>query len=307
VITQSSVYRIRSGARISSAIAAGIILLTLTAGCQTKPDSSAEEPPESSTSGEEWISLFNGVDIEDWEVKIAGYEPGVNYANTFQVEHGSIIVNYSEYGAFDERFGVLVYPKPYSYYKLAVEYRFTGEQLSDGPGWAFRNSGVMIHSQSAASMLRDQDFPISIEVQLLGGNGEEERSTANLCTPGTNVVMDGELVTRHCINSVSKTYHGDGWVRVEIEVLGADKITHRIDGTTVLEYRQPQIGGGSVSGHDSTLVADGLKLSGGYISLQSESHPVEFRVVELLNLRGCMNQESVRYRSYYVVSDPVAC
>ncbi len=286
-------------AGIPALTAAGILMLTVSVACTT--------PPNPTSNSEEWVSLFNGRDIDAWKVKIAGYEPGINYANTFRVRDGLIVVDYAEYDEFGERFGVLVYPDPYSYYKLAVEYRFTGEQLPDGPEWAYRNSGVMIHSQSAESMLRDQDFPISIEVQLLGGNGQEERTTANLCTPGTNVVMEDNLETRHCINSVSQTYHGDGWVRIEIEVLGAGKITHRIDGITVLEYEQVQIGGGSVSGHDSSLVVDGQLLSGGYISLQSESHPVEFRSVELLNLRGCMNQKSPRYRSYFVISDPVAC
>ena len=190
---------------------------------------------------------------------------------------------------------------------MAVEYRFVGAQARGGPDWALRNSGVMIHSQSAQSMAKDQDFPISIEVQLLGGNGTGERSTANLCTPGTHVVMDGKLVTQHCLNSRSKTYNGEQWVRVEVMVLGDSLVRHIVNGDTVFEYAKPQIGGGVVNNFDPAVKQDGKPLTSGYISLQSESHPIDFRKVELLNLVGCMDRRSSSYRSYYLRSDPSSC
>ncbi|SHH61134.1 protein of unknown function [Chryseolinea serpens] len=231
-----------------------------------------------------WIQLFNGKNLNDWKPKIAGYPLGENFAGTFGVSDGKIKVSYKGYENFDERYGHLFYKKPFSYYLLAVEYRFTGEQVKGGPDWAFRNSGAMIHCQSPESMGVKQDFPISIEVQLLGGNGKDERSTANLCTPGTNVVMNGNLFTNHCINSTSKTYHGDQWVRVEVLVLGDSLVKHIVEGDTVLNYEKPQIGGGNVSNYDPKEMVDGKALTKGYISLQSESHPVEFRKVEIVDL-----------------------
>ena len=256
---------------------------------------------------EVWLDLFNGEDLNDWEVKITGYDLGDNYQETFRVNEGVLEVDFSEYELFEERFGVLVYKEPFSHYRLRVDYRFTGSQLSDGPGWAIRNSGLMLHSQSAASMLKDQNFPVSIEVQLLGGNGTDERTTLNLCTPGTNVVMDGELVTRHCVNSTSDTYHGDDWVSAEIEVHGSKTFIHKMNGEIVLQYDLPQAGGGSVALHDSTLYEDGELLDGGYIGLQSESHPVHFKNVKLLNLKGCMDPESENYKSYFIESAPSSC
>jgi hypothetical protein len=231
-----------------------------------------------------WIQLFNGKDLKDWKPKIAGYPAGENFAGTFGVRDGKIKVSYSGYENFDERYGHLFYKQPFSYYLLAVEYRFTGDQAKGGPDWAFRNSGAMIHGQSPESMGVKQDFPISIEVQLLGGNGKDLRSTANLCTPGTNVVMNGKLYTDHCINSTSKTFHGDQWVRVEVLVLGDSLIKHIVEGDTVLTYEKPQIGGGNVSNYDPKEMIDGKALTKGYISLQSESHPVEFRKVEIVDL-----------------------
>lgn len=231
-----------------------------------------------------WLQLFNGKDLNDWTPKITGYPLNENYGNTFGVENGVIKVKYDAYPSFDNKFGHLFYKKKFSYYLLGVEYRFTGEQCKNGPGWAFRNSGVMLHCQSPESMGKDQDFPISIEAQLLGGNGKDERTTANLCTPGTNVFLNGNLFTTHCINSKSKTYHGDQWVRVELLVLGDSVIKHIIDKTVVLQYEQPQIGGGNVANYDPAVKNDGMLLKEGYISLQSESHPLEFRKVELVDL-----------------------
>ncbi len=255
----------------------------------------------------EWRQLFNGKDLKDWNVKITGYALNDNFGNTFRVENGMMRVGYEKYDKFNNRFGHIFYREKFSHYVIAVEYRFIGEQAPEGPGWATRNSGIMLHSPPPATMGKDQDFPISIEVQLLGGLGKGPRTTANLCTPGTNVVMDGKLFTPHCVNSKSKTYDGDQWVRVEVEVLGDKTIKHMIDGQTVLAYEQPQIGGGNVANHDPAVKKDGMLLSEGYISLQSESHPVEFRKVELLNLVGCMDSKALNYKSYYLKADNTTC
>lgn len=250
-----------------------LIILIVAAACTTtKP------------KNEGWIQLFNGKDLNDWNIKITSYPLGENFGNTFRVEDSLLKVRYDQYEKFDSKFGHIFYKHPYSHYKIRVEYRFVGDQCTEGPGWAFRNSGIMIHGQSAESMEVNQDFPVSIEVQLLGGNGTDERSTLNLCTPGTNVVMNDSLWTQHCTNSTSKTYHGDQWVTVEVEVRGDSIIRHLIDGQSVLEYTQPQLDDRDPS-YPKLLPADGNKLlKKGTISLQAESHPVDFRKVELLNL-----------------------
>src|SRR5690606_8338550 len=204
---------------------------------------------------------------------------GENYANTFRVEDGLLKVRYDGYDDFDQQYGHLFYNSPFSVYLLRVEYRFVGEQAPGGDDWSWRNSGVLLHGQDPQTMQKDQDFPISIEAQLLGGDGTHDRTTGNLCTPGTYVVID-TLFTPHCINSSSKTYHGDQWVTAEFLVLADSVIHHIIEGDTVLTYYKPQIGGGNVSNHDPAVKEDGKMLKGGYISLQSESHPIDFRKVE---------------------------
>ncbi len=255
----------------------------------------------------EWIQLFNGKDLNDWQIKITGHNLNENFGNTFRVEDGILKVRYDQYDSFRQQFGHIFFKEKFSYYLLAVEYRFVGDQCKGGPGWARRNSGAMLHSQDPATMLKDQDFPISIEAQLLGGLGEGERPTANLCTPGTQVHMADTLFTPHCISSKSKTYNGDQWVRAEFLVLGDSLIRHTIDGETVLEYTKPEIGGGGVSPVDPKVKIDNTPLTEGFISLQSESHPVEFRKVELLNLKGCKDPKAKNYKSYYVKADPAVC
>jgi hypothetical protein len=230
-----------------------------------------------------WVQLFNGKDLTGWKVKLAGHEVGDNWGDTFRVENGVLKVAYDKYTKFDSKFGHLFHEKPYSNYIFRVEYRFVGDQCPGGPSWALRNSGVMIHGQTPESMRKDQSFPVSIEVQFLGGTGGK-RPTANLCTPGTHVVMEGKLVKQHCINSTAKTYDGDQWVTVEVEVHGNKLIRHKIGGETVIEYTQPQLDENDTDAKGLIKKNGGVMLNGGTISLQAESHPVEFRKVEIMEL-----------------------
>ncbi len=262
----------------------------------TESQPAAQQTDEKAETKEEWIQLFNGMDLTGWSPKIRGHEFGDNYADTFRVDDdGSLVVSYADYKPDDflsmddkkkptwEKFGHLFYKDSFSHYVLRAEYRFVGEQVANGPGWAFRNNGFMVHGQDPSKMTKMQKFPVSIEVQLLGGGGKGDRPTVNLCTPGTNVVMDGKLFKRHCTNSKSPTFHGDQWVTVEIEVRGNEVIRHKVGGETVLEYTAPQYDERDAEARP--FIVDGnLKISSGTISIQSESHPTEFRKIELMDL-----------------------
>lgn len=263
---------------------------------------------QNGVESEEWIALFNGRNLDGWTPKIRQYAAGENFGETFRVVDGLLTVAYDQYDRFDSRFGHLFYERPFSHYRLRLEYRFIGEQAEGGPDWATRNSGAMLHSQPPETMPEAQDFPVSIEVQLLGGLSDgNPRSTGNLCTPGTNVVYQGEFTTTHCIDSTSPTFDGDQWVTAEILVLGGERFVHRINGEVVIEYTSVTTGGGAVSGHLPEMQPEGEPLGEGYISLQSESHPVQFRRVELLNLEGCMDPGSPAFRAWFVEPDPAGC
>ncbi|MEN1678340.1 MAG: DUF1080 domain-containing protein [Planctomycetota bacterium] len=241
--------------------------------------------PLAATHAEEWRPLFNGKDLTGWTPKITGRPAGENFADTFRVEDGLLKVRFDKYeGDFNGRFGHLFCDTPLYNYRLRVEYRMVGQQMSGGPGWARANSGVMIYGQSPESMALDQNFPVSLEVQLLAGLGKGPRPTANLCTPGTNVVLGGKLHKVHCTSSKSETYPVGQWVAVEVEARGDEYVRHLVNGELVLEYEKPQL---DPRDGDATKLTDAgaeLPLLGGTISLQSESHPVDFRSVEWMPL-----------------------
>ncbi|TFH28058.1 MAG: DUF1080 domain-containing protein [Bacteroidia bacterium] len=280
------------------------------------------QPSKNSSDKEEWISLFNGTDLSGWDIKIAGYELNDNYNETFVVEDSMIRIRYDNYDEFNDAFGHMYYKMPFSYYKLRFDYRFVGEQLKGGASWNVRNSGVMLHSQSASSNEIGQGFPVSVELQLLGGLNNGERTTANVCTPGTAVELGDTVNYNHCINSGSLTYDGDQWVHVEAVVMGGEYMSFIVEGDTVLSFQRPQIGGGFISAQNQGMDWDafgiirdkeqwikksGTILTEGYIALQAESHPVDFKNIELLNLSGCMDQKARNYKTYYVKNDPEKC
>lgn len=278
----------------------GIATTIFWMGCDRKtPDSEVKE----------WVSLFNGEDLEGWIVKMNNHEVGDNWGNTFRIEDSLLKVRYDQYDEFNDRFAHLFYEVPQSYFHLISEYRFVGTVLTDAPGYANRNSGIMFHSQSPYSMPVDQNWPVSIELQLLGGLSDgKPRPTANMCSPGTHVVYNGELDTDHCINSSSRTYDGDQWVQVELVVLGDSLITHIVEGDTVLQYSKPQMGfGGIIVNSDPEVFKEGMILSEGFIALQSEGQPIDFRSVRLLNLEGCKDPAASNFKSYYVKSEPSDC
>lgn len=252
-----------------------IVLLILVFSVQV----AQSQPPQ-----QEWISLFNGKDLDDWIPKFTGQELGVNYLDTFRVENGIFKVSYDNWDDFNGEFGHIFYKEPFSHYLLRVEYRFAGEQVTNGPDWAYRNNGIMLHSQSPQSMTIDQEFPASIEAQLLGGNGVDERQTGNVCSPGTHYVMNRELITVHCTNSTSQTYHGDQWVTMEIEVRGSSLIRHVVNGETVFEYSNVQLDREDPDAQRLLESGASLYVREGYISVQAESHPTEFRRIDLLPL-----------------------
>ena len=246
-------------------------------GCEILPHATeSSKPLAAEADADGFVSIFNGKDLTGWTPKIKGQDLGEDAKKTFRVSDGAIQVRYENYEKFSGEFGHLFYNTPYSHYILRMEYRFISPKQLDGhPGaWAFMNSGVMVHGQTPESMGKGQNFPNSIEVQLLGQaeDVKEDRPTANICTPGTHYVKDGKLIKAHCVKSTSKTYRGEQWVKLEIEVHGSEKIIHRVNGEVVFEYQKPQLN-------------DGTLLESGSISVQSESHECDFRNIAIKVLK----------------------
>jgi hypothetical protein len=288
-------------------LAVAALVASTVVGCAAGSTRSASAGRD--VDAREWIELFNGRNLDGWTAKIAKHEVGENFANTFRVADGVIQARYDGYGGnYNAQFGHLYYDKPYSYYLVSTEYRFLGDLYPGAPSYTLRNSGIMIHSQDPRTMPRDQNFPISVENQLLGGLSDgRKRTTGNMCSPGTMVDFDGKPDTRHCINSTSQTYDGDQWVLSETLVLGDSIVKHIINHDTVLVYTHPRQAAGVVTGFDPKQLTEGKLLSTGFIALQAEGHNVDFRNVRLLDLEGCMDPKAANYKRYYVKSNPAAC
>jgi hypothetical protein len=257
-----------------------LLLIIISFSCTSRNDKTKKYAYKESG---QWIKIFNGKNLDGWICKFAGGTPGENYKNTFRVEAGILKVDFDEYTKFDNNFGHLFYDKKLSNYKIRVEYRFVGKQVPGSPKWAYKNNGIMIHSQSPQSMGKDQWYPVAIEVQLVGGNGKEKRPTAGVCTSGTNIRINGKVVPQHCTPSLAKTYSGDEWVTVEVVVRNNTVIQHFVDGKKVLEYTGPTVGSGNGK-PDDYPVPEGTPLKDGFIAIQSEGYPTEFRKIELMKL-----------------------
>lgn len=233
-------------------------------------------------AADSWETIFDGETLSGWIPKINGQAPGQDDRSIFRVEDGVLKVSYEEYDAFDGAFGHLYFEDELSQYRLRFDYRFTGEQAAGGPGWAIMNSGVMVHSQAIETMALDQPFPVSVEAQLLGAfETPSTRTTANICTPGTHIEIDGELVTQHCIDSQTLAAPAGEWVSFELEVDAARRMTLRINGADAFTLNRPQYD--DTDAETQRLGRSGL-VNRGYFALQAESHPVEFRNIQLLRL-----------------------
>jgi hypothetical protein len=237
-------------------------------------DASREDPAE-------WHSLFNGRDLSGWTAKINKHPVGDNFKNTFRVEDGVIKVSYDGYDKFDLQFGHLYTNQAYSNYILRLDYRITGKAVDDSPPWAKLNSGVMIHSQSPLSMGLNQAFPTSMEFQFLATGATAGKQTANVCTPGTNLEMNGKLLLDHIIDSRAKFYPEDEWVSVEVEVHGNAEVIHRVNGVEVLRYQHPQLDPRDDGARELLAAGAPLQLAFGHIALQAESQPVWFRNIRI--------------------------
>ncbi|AYB35579.1 DUF1080 domain-containing protein [Chryseolinea soli] len=236
----------------------------------------------SSEPADEWRNLFNGSDISNWIVKINHHPVGDNYGETFRVEEGMIKVRYDHYKKFDGQFGHLYYKSPFSKFHLSLEYQFIGQVRDDAPANTALNSGVMFHAQDPRTMNVDQGWPICVEMQFLAELEDgQPRPTGNMCSPGTEILFNGKRYESHCLDSSSPSYKPGTWVKADLIVLGDSLITHLINGDTVLQYSKPTIGGGSVEEYNTSEWQPGKALKSGFIALQSEGQPINFRNIKI--------------------------
>jgi hypothetical protein len=248
----------------------------------------AEALAPCAAGAESWKPIFNGRNLDGWVPKINHHPLGENWRDTFQAKDGVLKVDYSQYPTFKDEFGHLIYKTKLSSFRLRLEYRFMGPSPPGAQPWAWRNSGVMFHGQAPGEMALDQPYPIAVEAQLLGGNKPgETRPTGNVCSPGTTISIAGVVQKEHCINSKSPTFQDGEWVRFELEVHGGKLVRQFVNGQKVMEYTDLALDPSEFRRFGNIDPGDAKPgpLTSGYISLQAESGPLEFRKIELMKLK----------------------
>lgn len=238
--------------------------------------------PVQKAPAKKWVTLFNGKNLNGWKPKFAGYEPGDNYNNTFRVANGILSTRYDKYDSFSNKFGALYFDKKFTNYRLKVEYRFIGETWTKGgPSWGYKDGGIQYHCQSPYTMAKDQQFPVCLEYNLHGGNGKEERPTGEICVPGITVEINGKRNESFCtLPTVKKTFTGEEWITAEVEVRDG-KVTHYLNGEEILHFENPRYDPKHAVAK-TLIVNNDDAVRSGYISLQSNSHPMDFRKIEIL-------------------------
>jgi len=256
-----------------------VILLVILSACD---EPTKEKNQETKNDTPKWENIFNGENLDGWIPKIVGQPLGENYLNTFSVEEGILRIRYDAYGAnFNDRFGGLYFHRKLKNYRLRVEYRFVGETAPGAPEWGYRDSGVQYHSQSPQSLKKDQAFPICLEYNFHGGNGTDDRPVGAICAIGTNIEINGKKNESFCTAPmIEKTFHGDQWVTIELDINNG-KIRHFVSGEEILNFSNPSLNPENDIAK-SLIQNDSTTLTEGYISFQSNSHPIDFRKIELL-------------------------
>jgi hypothetical protein len=257
-----------------------ITCLFLLISCSHKQENSSNKAVQNNQSNH-WIQLFNGKNLNGWIPKISGFKLGVNYKNTFRVENGLLTVSYDNYDSLNGHYGHLFYKNPFKSYKIRAVYRFIGDQVQGGPGWAYRNNGLMIFCQKPETMGIDQNYPVSVEVQLLGGNGKQPRPTANICTVGTKVMINGHPNNQHCVESSSKTYAGNQWVTVEVVVRKNRVVNNIVNGDTVFTFSKPHYNKSDSTAKKLFKKYGNRFIDNGYIAIQAESAPTQFKKIAI--------------------------
>ena len=246
----------------------------------------------------DWIQLFNGKNLDGWVPKIRGYDLGVNYADTFRVADGMLKASYDKYTALRGQVRASVL---HAAEILALHHR-GGVPLRRRAGAGRADLGRPQQRPDAPQPGRGDDGEGSGFSDLGRGAAARRPAERQAAIDGKRVhARHADLHERHDgerplheleVGDVSPAKAGYA-SRSRSAAASASRTGGRTDRARV---RQPTIGGGEVTAFDPKVKVDGTLLTEGYIAIQGESHPTDFRKIELLNLSGCMDPKSPKYK-----------
>ena len=207
-------------------------------------------------STDQSIKLFDGRDLRGWHVDVPAMDTNTLVKSPFLVRNGVLV-------SIGEPNGHLVTDSVYKDYKLTVEYRFAGK-----PG----NCGVLVHTSTPRALYKM--FPQSVEVQLMHQNaGDFWCIVEDIKVPDMEKrrgpkdqwgITEGKQ--RRIINLTDGSEKQVGeWNTLEVECAGR----------SIKVWVNKELVN---NGFDCTA-------DKGHIALQAEGSEVEFRKVELVQLK----------------------
>ena len=131
-------------------------------------------------------------------------------------------------------------------------------------------------------MRKDQEFPVSAEFDIVGGRLLGSHPTGDVCENGTRVTIAGAVLLAKCSKLSPVTIPGDEWVTILAEVQGAARVRQIVNGQLVVEYTDIVLDDKDPDAARLLNFGGDRSLGSGYISIQANSHPIEFRRIEIL-------------------------
>lgn len=262
------------------------------------------EVGNSAENGSNWITLFNGKNLDGWSIQLRDQDKNEDPNHLVQVDHGVLHFYKDAQAGSEQPFGYLATAKEYSSYRLRLEYKWGEKKFAPRTG-SVRDSGLLYHVTAT-----DKVWPDSVEYQIQENDvgdiyaistqvtsSADPKTTNIVTTISTNntsgvirtnsnarlkflepteggvPVVQGRLGTSLRVIRNPMNEH-EGWNTVEIEVRG-NSATHLLNGT--VNNRCNNI--------KKSVNGEWIPLDRGRIALQLEGAEIFYRKIQIQELK----------------------
>ena len=222
----------------------------------------------------EWISLFNGKNLDGWTTFLSSEGRNRDPQGVFKAENGMLHILDVPNRGQRQAFGYLATNRSYGDYHLRFQYRW-GDKRFVPRDRAKRDSGVVYHIQGS-----DRVWPKSVELQVQEGDTGDFWLLGGV-TMETTVASTGGDPKRYREGGVPYTTRAGSYVRV-----AKDRTRDSRSGWNTVELivrgdSAVHIVNGEVVNRGEHLRSSGKPLTAGRIAFQAEGAEVYYRNIEL--------------------------
>ncbi|RYD48761.1 MAG: DUF1080 domain-containing protein [Verrucomicrobiaceae bacterium] len=237
-------------------------------------------------TAEEWVTLFNGKNLDGWTTVLQDKKPGEDPDRFVQVRDGAIHMYADTDPEKKVPFGVIVHEKTFSRFHMSLEYRWAEKKFAPRKN-DIRDAGLLYHASNAGKV-----WPDSVEYQIQEGDSADivflPKAGLTWMRPDTDKAPEGqgdpgmlpeEGGFPRDFSRTNFAYIGrypvldnlEGWNRVEVIVHADETAEHIINGTTrarIANLREK----------------DGSPVREGKVALQLEGAEILYRDVKIREL-----------------------